>query len=128
MLAALQANFLVSQKSYKMRLRWGYSDNRAFKSGENVSFVFRFLFRYFHYFLRNKITCTFHIYDVFVRRIRFVFLLYCISIFQKPHFSLDTPNSYQTGTVIKHSAFHLHINQLHKNIDDSRLKFPVQNT
>ena len=36
-----------------------YKDKNAFKSGENVSFVFKFLFRYFFYFLRNKLTCTF---------------------------------------------------------------------
>ena len=40
-------------------MAWGYSDKRAFKSGEIVSFVFKFLFRYFLYFLRNKLTCTF---------------------------------------------------------------------
>ena len=45
--------------SYKRVLRWGYSDKRAFKSGGNVSFVFKFLFRYFLYFLRNKLTCMF---------------------------------------------------------------------
>ena len=46
-------------KSYKRDLRRGYSDRGAFKSGENVSFVFKFLFRYLLYRLRNKLTCTF---------------------------------------------------------------------
>ena len=55
---------------------------------------------------------------VFAQRIRFVFLLYCISTgssaivlcwghSDKPHFSLDTLNSYQSGAVMKQSAFHL---------------------
>ena len=59
MLKSVQANLLVSQKSYKRALRWGYSDKRTFKSEENVLFVFKFLFRYFLYFVRNKLTCKF---------------------------------------------------------------------
>ena len=55
MLNAVQANLLVSQKVIK----GAHSAERAFKSGGNVSFVFKFLFRYFFYFLRNKLTCMF---------------------------------------------------------------------
>ena len=59
MLNAVQANLLMSQKIYKTVLRWGYSNKRAFKSGGNVSFVFKFLFRYILYFLQNNSTCMF---------------------------------------------------------------------
>ena len=37
----------------------GYSDKRAYKSGGDIPFVFKFLFRYFLYFLRNDLTCMF---------------------------------------------------------------------
>ena len=66
MLNAVQANLLVSQKVIK-GLRWGFSDKRAFKSGENVSFVFKVLFRYFLYFLRNKLTCTFQTFTAYLQ-------------------------------------------------------------
>ena len=75
MLNAVQANLLVSQKV----IRWSYSDKRAFKFGGNVSFVIKFLFRYFLYFLRNKLTCTFQTLTAYLHEESDVFLLYCIS-------------------------------------------------
>ena len=55
MLNAVQANLL----GYNRGIRWGYSAKRAFKSGGNVSFVFKFLFRYCLCILRNNLTCMF---------------------------------------------------------------------
>ena len=49
----MQANLLSGPKSFKKGLRWGYSDKRAFKSGENVSFVFKFFIQIFP-LLRQK--------------------------------------------------------------------------
>ena len=59
MFNAVQANLLVIQKIIKGDLRWGYSDKRTFKSGENVLFAFKFLFRHFLHFIRKRFTCTF---------------------------------------------------------------------
>ena len=44
----------------------GYSDKRTFKSGENVLFAFKYLLRYFLYFLRNKFTCTFQTFTLYL--------------------------------------------------------------
>ena len=63
MFNAVQANLLVSQKLIK-GLEMGMK--RAFKSRGNVSFLFKFLFRYFVYFLRNKLTCIFQTLTVYL--------------------------------------------------------------
>ena len=114
---AVQANLLVSQKVIKRGLRWSFSDKRALKSEENVSYVFKFIFRYFLYFLINNLTCRFQILtayfheasDLSIPYQQVLRLLFCFGAILVTPFSLDTLTSYQNGTVMKQSAFHLPI-------------------